>query len=617
MSSKKAQKTFTVSVVGLSGYDIQEKRLFGIGKSCFCNRFVRSAQDDYYNDHASIFSSADFVGSVLNSDHFLYWGTTSRTLDNGGIGNIKVIEHTEFIDDGSYVPLSKGGQLAPYVKRATASKVFSSGKMMYINRDQVALQSDFEEVQMDEKLQIDAFICVYDVSKMFARRTNYPELQEEVLSNLLAHISKTKKPAVVVASKCDKTDNQILQRAQNFVNSKKLATPLIESSSEQVVNMDNTFHILWNLMDSKSRIKPKIFSYQEGLQQRKDIIVALDMKYHSLIKSAASDSALLMSWTDFKHLHGEAVAFKEYILGCGSDKAHSVFEQQAKKIKRHYEDKKLNEFLNKLPDALDELLPTIQSIEANDWKWENCQKAIKNHLLFDKWFQILPDGIQWNCANQLFKNTDRIPFDVLLVERSRACFDRHYKKLRESARKSRMKIEFRKLLELTLEIRPGTSWADASVLILNEEPYKYLDDMERKNIFYAYLREIEFNAKTEFQELLFESANKFSKLSKESRPSEAEMKQIYEYLQDDERYKDLENLDNTRDILLFNHMALMQSPNRCLSGPENCMDRRIQHVVDMTERRFVMFFFSFISIKNLVVALVANTFKLCYCSFEI
>ena len=113
--------------------------------------------------------------------------------------------------------------------------------------------------------------------------------------------------------------------------------------------------------------------------------------------------------------------------------------------------------------------------------------------------------------------------------------------------------------------------------------------MERKNIFYAYLREIEFNAKTEFQELLFESANKFSKLNKESRPSEAEMKQIYEYLQDDERYKNLENLDNTRDILLFNHMALMQSPNRCLSGPENCMDRRIQHVVDMTERRFVIF----------------------------
>lgn len=584
MSSKKLGKTYTISVVGLSGYDIQEKQLYSIGKSCLCNRLIQPAQDEYNTDHTSIFSTSDFVGSVLNSDHFLYWGTIDKTVDKGEV-KFRIIEHTELIDDSSYAPLSKGGELVPYTKRATATKLVSPGKMMYISRDQVALQSEFEEKSMDEKVQVDAFICVYDVSITKPRGTNHLDLQEEVLSILLSYISKSKKPVIIVATKCDKTEEQILQRAHNYVNTKKLTVPLIESSADLFVNIDCIFPIIWHLLDSKHKSKPKILSYQESLQQRKELISTLDRKYLDLIKSAATNSSLLMSWNDFKDLKGNFDVFQDYVKTCGSDKASFMFNQQAKKIKRHYEDKKLNEFLNKLPDALDELLPTIQSIEANDWKWENCQKAIKNHLLFDKWFQILPQGISWNCPGQLFKTSERIPFDVLQVERSRACFDRHYKKLRESAIKIRMKNEFRKLLELTVEIRPGTSWPDALILICHEEPYKYLDESERKYIFETYLREITFKAKTDFQELLFESASKFSKLSKESRPSEAELREIYEHLQHDERYKNLENLDNSRDILLFNHLALMQSSNRCLSGPEKCMDRLIQQVVEMTERR--------------------------------
>lgn len=584
--SKKSSKTYTVCVVGLSGYDIQEKRLFGVGKSCFCNRLVRLGEDDYYQNHASIFSTSDFVGSVLNSDHFLYWGTAERTLENSQKGRIRIIEHTEFIDDASYSPLSRGGQLVPYTKRATSTKIVSPGKMMYINRDQVALESEFEAENMDDKLQVDAFVLIYDVSKMLSRSPNYIDLQEEVLSNLLAHINKAKKPVVFVATKCDKSDTNVLHRAQQFVNSKKILTPLVESSAELVVNIDNAFNSIWQILESpKSKIRPKVLSYEEGFQIRKDKISALDSKYLNLIKSTATENTLLMSWKDFSDQHEGSTAFQDYTSVCGSDKAQLVFNQQAKKIRRHHEDKKLNKFLNKLPDALDELLPTIQSIEANDWKWENCQKAIKNHLQFEKWFQIMPQGVSWNSTDQLFKETERIPFDVLQVERSRACFDRHYKKLRESARKSRMKVEFRKLLELTVEIRPGTSWAEASSWISNEEPYKYLDETERNAIFATFLREITFNAKTDFQELLFESANKFSKLNKESHPSVPEMKEIYDYLQHDYRYKNLENLDNARDILLFNHMALMQNDKRCLSGPEKCMDRRIQHVVEMTERR--------------------------------
>ena len=593
MTNKKLEKGKTymnVCVVGLSGYDTPTNCLYGVGKSCFCNRFMKSTEDEYYKDHVSIFSTSDFVGSVLNNDHFLYWGTVDKKFDDNLI-SFRLIEQTEFIDDASYLPLSKGGQMLPYVKRATVTKLQSPGKIMYISRDQVALQSEFTEIQMDPlsngKIQVDGFICIYDVSTNLANKPNHSEIQEDVLSSLLLNISKTKRPVVVVATKCDNTTEQLLYRAHQFVHSKKVVTPLVESSAENFVNIDLGIQILYQLADTKSRgYRTKLISYQDGLLQRNELINKIKEEYLSLIKGSASSSTLLMSWVEFKKLNSESQVFKNYVKTCGIEIARRLFEEQAKKVKQHHEDKKLNEFLNKLPDALDELLPSIQSIEANEWKWEICQQAIKNHIFFDKWFLILPENEVWNSPERLFSTYDtRLPFDVLQSERSRACFDRHIKKLRESARKILLKNDFRKLLESTVSIRPGTSWADASLLIDNEDSYKHLDETERKILFETYLRDITLTAKLDFQELLFESARKFSKLSKDIRPSEVEMQNLYSYLKDDPRYKNLENLGNGRDILLFNHIALMQSPNRCLSGPEKCMDRLMQQVVEMTTRR--------------------------------
>ncbi|CAH2060650.1 unnamed protein product, partial [Iphiclides podalirius] len=48
-------KLVTVSVVGLSGTE-KEKGQLGVGKSCLCNRFVRTNADDYNVDHISVLS---------------------------------------------------------------------------------------------------------------------------------------------------------------------------------------------------------------------------------------------------------------------------------------------------------------------------------------------------------------------------------------------------------------------------------------------------------------------------------------------------------------------------------------------------------------------------------
>lgn len=51
-------KQINVSVVGMSGSE-KDKGPSGVGKSCFCNRFVRPLTDDYFIDHISVLSQVN------------------------------------------------------------------------------------------------------------------------------------------------------------------------------------------------------------------------------------------------------------------------------------------------------------------------------------------------------------------------------------------------------------------------------------------------------------------------------------------------------------------------------------------------------------------------------
>lgn len=53
-------KQINVSVVGMSGSE-KDKGQIGVGKSCFCNRFVRPLTDDYFIDHISVLSQVSFL----------------------------------------------------------------------------------------------------------------------------------------------------------------------------------------------------------------------------------------------------------------------------------------------------------------------------------------------------------------------------------------------------------------------------------------------------------------------------------------------------------------------------------------------------------------------------
>nr|CAD7204282.1 unnamed protein product [Timema douglasi] len=120
---------------GLSGIE-KDKGQLGVGKSCLCNRFMRSLADEYSVDHISVLSQTDFSGRVVNNDHFLYWGEVVKASEEGIELLFQVIEQTEFIDDASFQPF-KGGKMEPYIKRCSATKLTSAEKLMYICKNQL------------------------------------------------------------------------------------------------------------------------------------------------------------------------------------------------------------------------------------------------------------------------------------------------------------------------------------------------------------------------------------------------------------------------------------------------------------------------------------------------
>jgi hypothetical protein len=68
-------RTLNVSVVGLAGTE-KERGQSGLGKSCLCNRFIKSLADDYHVEHISVLSQVSVVRR------------TSWSVANGSVSTI-------------------------------------------------------------------------------------------------------------------------------------------------------------------------------------------------------------------------------------------------------------------------------------------------------------------------------------------------------------------------------------------------------------------------------------------------------------------------------------------------------------------------------------------------
>jgi len=211
-----------VCVLGLSrekGEKFSQKR--GIGKSCLCYRFMHPGHDDYIDEHSSLLALHEFENPVINSVHFLYWGsTTKRYSIHGGLKEQRiqfhVIEHTVFYQDVTSHPfktLTKPDSLEYYIRRAT-THIESPGKISYKSRDTISLRHEYVWQTYPSGISglPRGFIVVIDVSQNGTDFAKQIVRAERIMEYLLKHRRKF----VIVATKRDVFNPASMSRVQHL-----------------------------------------------------------------------------------------------------------------------------------------------------------------------------------------------------------------------------------------------------------------------------------------------------------------------------------------------------------------------------------------------------------------
>ncbi|TDH14859.1 hypothetical protein EPR50_G00025660 [Perca flavescens] len=562
--------TYNLVVVGLSGTE-KEKGQCGVGKSCLCNRFVRPSADDFHLDHTSVLSTSDFGGRVVNNDHFLFWGEAGRTMEEGPECRMNVVEQTEFIDDQTFQP-HRSTALQPYIKRAASAKLASAEKLMYFCTDQLGLEQDFEQKQMPEgKIMVDGFLLCVDVSRGMNRSF---EDQMKFVTNLYNQLAKTKKPVVLVLTKCDEGVERYIKDSHTFALAKK-NLQVVETSARSNVNVDLAFLTLVQLID-KSRGKPKIIPYFEALKQQSQQIALAKDRYEWLVNRIVKNHN--ETWPIVSRRMQSAPEYKDYVFLEGTAKAKKLFQQHVHRLKQDHIEKRRKAYLSTLPQALAVVLPQLDEIDH--LSWSGVQKVLETKRDFSQWFVVL-DDTPWETTPHIDNmEDDRIPQDLLETPAAEAIYETHLEHLRNERKRAEMRWEFKDKLSVSPFITPGKPWEEARSFIMNEDFYQWLDEAEYLDIYNKHQKEIIDRAKEDFQELLLEYSELFYELEVDAKPSKEKMGAIQEVLGEEQRFKALQKLQAERDALVLKHIHFVYHPTKdtCPNSP-HCVDSKIEQIL--------------------------------------
>ncbi|XP_077587154.1 rho GTPase-activating protein 5 [Stigmatopora nigra] len=560
---------FAVSVVGLSGTE-KDKGNCGVGKSCLCNRYVRPHADNYYSEHTSVLSTIDFGGRVVNNDHFLYWGDLSHRGDEGIDCKIQVIEQTEFIDDQTF-QAHRSTNMQQYSKRAATTKLQSAEKLMYICTDQLGLEQDFEQKQMpDGKLNIDGFVLCIDVSKGCNRKFDD---QMKFVNGLYSQITKSKKPVVVAATKCDEFVEQHLRDLHTFVASKKNLL-LVETSARANINVDLCFNALIQQLD-KARGKPKTVPYLDAYKVQRQLVVSVTDRFEKLMVTMVRDYHI--TWKGVVANMKGNPDYEEFIILEGSRKGRNMFNKHIAQLKHEHIKRRREEYLTTLPKTLNTLLSRLDEVEH--LTWAEAQSVIRNRSDFQCWFVVL-ERTPWDESDHVDNSDRRIPFDLLNTPDGERIYHNHVQHLMLEKRRVDMKERFKKTLDRVHFISAGQSWEEVMCLVMEDEAYKFITESDRRDVYCRHQQEIVERAKEDFQEMLFEHAELFYDLDLNATPSCDKMSEIHSVLNEEPRYRALQKLAPDRESLLLKHIGFVYHPTKetCLSG-HNCVDLKVEQVL--------------------------------------
>ncbi|KAG7155075.1 Rho GTPase-activating protein 190-like 1, partial [Homarus americanus] len=520
----------------------------------------------------------DFSGRVVNNDHFLYWGESARVADDGFEFSFQVIEQTEFIDDASFMPF-KAGKMDPYIKRCCATKIQSAEKLMYICKNQLGIEKEYEQrVLPDGKLNVDGFLCVFDVSQVPNRSL---ERQVELTASILNNCLKTKRPVVLVTTKNDEANEVYVKEAEKLASRKEFKgnIPLVETSSHENVNVDCAFMTLAHLID-RNRGRIRIVPFYEAARHRKEILDVATDAFQRLVRTHVLDYRSI--WASTSKKLAQSSDFIHYVDLFGMDQAAKLFRRHVKKLKDEYLQRKVEAYMDMLPSILREFFPDLQSLEDGDWL--SIQQRISEHPDFDRYFLRCNEDIPWSENAELLDSADtRIPFDVLDSNEAETVFKNHVNALQAELEMREMRDKFKLLLAETGYVTPGKRLDEVRVLFMGRESFDSLSEHDRQFIYDQHQKDITEKARQNFHELLLEQAELFyhvKSIAPTGTITQEDIRDITQTLQEDSRYKALDRLESERTLLLLQHLGFVHCPKKehCPSFP-NCMDCLIEKII--------------------------------------
>lgn len=318
-----AIRVYKVAVVGCPrAFLSPDGYIDGVGKSCLCNRFVRSeAYDEEHQQDWSMLSQDEWdANPVFNGDHFVYWGAANKHLPDKTRVRFQIVEQSEFycsprsahsssdeeseseeeeekkecqdtrlkvhLSQENYIPRAssihfrsrKAGKMAYRLKAMDAAVRQSLGPV----RSATQLFPN-EEFGGKKSMGVYGFICVFDPTL----EGDYMQRQLSFLSELLPNLVKTKRKVVIACVKCDAVEEHAIRFGSNLSSyALKKSVPFFEVSARDSVNVDDLFFSLVSAPKRNKSSSSGYLSYREVVDSRKgDLNRAKDgfQKYLQLI----------------------------------------------------------------------------------------------------------------------------------------------------------------------------------------------------------------------------------------------------------------------------------------------------------------------------------------------
>ncbi|KAF0990684.1 hypothetical protein HZS_3850, partial [Henneguya salminicola] len=590
---KIATKKFNVSVIGLSGMDVSGEE-YKVGKSFFCNRFVRPAHDELVLNHDSVYNQEYLNGRVINRDTFLYWGCGKIKTANQDLVDISLIEFTSLRRD-----INANTLIPEYLETAIVSKLYSKQKLAYFSPAQIKAISKFPQERMSDldEFSIDGFIICYNVDPTF----QFIEAQDYFLANALKKIEKLKKPVAIVATKCDKIINRTdisshiiekMSKKENF----NLTAPIIETSAVYNVNIAFAFQSLYSLIDTKNK-NFKAMNFQDAYNITEVQNGKLIEEFSNMIIESTDPLSRFSLMTLYKKNNNFDKIIK-LIEIIGIEGARDVYTESKKQKILKLKDRMLQYCLSKFETCISSVFKNYLDIEALKEFPIDFIDYFKAKNIFNDWFEECElDVNSLDFIEQYMHNiSDKIPTKILTHERFKVLVDKHRARLYSISNQKTLKRRLENIFEESIQNKNFTiksSINDMIQLLINKKETELAESLNEaffNDIYNLYYQKLLLKAKNQLHELIFENTSRVLSIRYENKSQL--VKEYSNVIGKDPRFQIFDGpLEQLRKNWIFAHYTFSTSNAFCLLSPlspcsENQAKNVISSVFDYREIKF-------------------------------